>query len=309
MKQLHIILLSLILSGGRSSFCLADEPVQQDVSRSAYEEYMKQHNNLHSLKPTYEDWRLFQEQDKLRTLYLKLLQVNGEEGRVKDRKGHDEYCRALDQYVAQQGQTNSLDESSAEYAQREQAVREFRMSFRPTQTNEYHAITVCWEMWCEYVNAEALFREKMAVAKVPPKAALEALTLSDAHRRAIGNVERYPGLHTYTSEGVQKRLQNGESAEQIESSYFKSSDIDHTRTLAKQVLSSFLPDLKKTPCCLKLVALAKEEISNSIEAEKCKRFWRAAQWADDAEVTARSAKALYELEKATVKPSGSEKQR
>ena len=245
-----------------------------DISPKAFEKAMEEFGQRGLPKQSYEDWKLFLEQDNLRTLYVELLHINPEKVRAERRKGEDEYWKAFEVYKKQNGITNNTP--SGHSALDDKVYREFLKKFRTTHKVPASQIVIVWEMWAEFQDAEIYFRENMKKEQVQPKDAFKALWLSNRHRQAIGQWEQSPSK--YKLEGVT----------------FEKSNIDISRKIASKALDSFSPS-NDTPFSFKLAAQAREEIEKSIEAESKKQFDSAFQWASDAAVTAGSAKALHEL--------------
>jgi hypothetical protein len=284
--------------------CTTSKPYQPDVSTEAYEKAMTEFDRLEVPRQSYEDWRLFHEQDKLRRLYLDLLDIDPKKAMAEFDNAYAEYQQAYEAYRNEMGITN--DTSFGDSKQETALHREFERQFKPTHTNCASAIMIVWEMWAEFQGAEAFFRNRMASAGVRPKDAFEVLWLSNHHRRAIGQWEKggagmWP-LHyigkdiPHPDPDVRKKLAEGESPYEIEGMVFKESNIAHSRAVAEKVLDEFSPNPNVTPFSSKLAGRAREEVANSVAAEKKEHWGSAFQWASDAVVTARSAKALYELE-------------
>ncbi len=265
---------------------------------------MAEFERLDFPRQTYEDWKLFQEQDNLRRLYLSLLDVDPEKAMAESNKANVEYQQAFDAFRQAQGIAN--DNAFIDIEQEAALHREFRRQFKPGQTNHVAAILIVWEMWAELQAAEQFFRNRMAAAGVRPQDAFEALSLSNRHRRAMGQWEQAGAgmwqLHyvggdiPHPDPEVRKQLAEGESPYQIEGMVFKEANIEHSRDMAEKVLGAFSQESELTPFSAELAARAREEIANSVVEEIEERWGNAFQWASDAIVTARSARALYELE-------------
>lgn len=74
--------------------CTSTQHYQDDVSAAAYAKAMAKFDTVGLPRRSYEDWRLFHEQDKLRMLYLDLLDIDPEEARAESDKAYTEYDQA-----------------------------------------------------------------------------------------------------------------------------------------------------------------------------------------------------------------------
>jgi hypothetical protein len=219
------------------------------------------------------DQGFLQEQEKLKALYFDLLNIDHERAMQKAEVSTQRFQKQLEQFCSDHGLALSTSGQWSDSQQRkwEQLYNEFCNQNPNPHADVPGPLLISWDSWGNYADGEEYFRDRMAAADVHPKDALNAFLLSNSLRTTIGQYE-------------------------MKGMALKEPNIVHWRRVARHILDSFRPDLTVTPLCFKLVDLAKAEIGNSEAAENQEYWGSAFRWAADAEVTARSAKALYELE-------------
>jgi hypothetical protein len=272
---------------------------ESTASRQAYETYTKESKHLGISPQPYENWKLFRDQTRLKQRYLDLLRLDTDKLMEQSMKAAAVYAQELDKLLASQGITNRVasghgpTETVADDPQVTNRRRIAEEGFRKTHghilCDGNTPIAAVWECWANFAEAESCFTAKMSGANVSPADALSVLTLSNRHRRSIGQWEcRETNPQFFTSPPhSESPLLDPVDARRL---------IAKKRRDARQLLGGIQVDAKSNPHTAKLVSLAREELRNSERSEPRQHFSIAYQWAADALVTAQSARQLHALE-------------
>lgn len=312
---MHRAAIFLLLSAIAFGCVRSQPPYKPDLSWTVYEKEMVRLDESGVPRVSYEDWRLIASREDLRNLYAELLHIDLEMSSKLVMKNVEERQEKLEQYAAKRGYTNSsdfVDFCDNHQDQWNKIVEDFNQDHPNRLAQEIGPIVVFWDSWTNYRDAEMLFRRKMKQIAVRPQDAAHVLILSAKHRHAFGQWETATGGMSYPlyfasdemphpDPAVQKALAEGNSPYEIDEMRFEDSYVEYSRRLAANILNSFQPAQESTLLCFELIEIAREEIALSSKTQKEEQWASSFQWASDAVVTARSAKALYELETTSTK--------